>query len=98
MTFEMITTTSPTLTAGAFDTVFGNHEKVISAIAAVNEGYGAVGDGKIFQTSCTISGLTVTTTILMADLEQATDANRDWEVATTTELDLKTVTILVDAI
>lgn len=99
MTLAMDSKLTPTLDVnGQFTMVFGEYEKVTYAIAAVNEGYGAIGDGKIFQTSCAISGVTITITILMADLEQATDANRDWEVATSTELSGKTVTVLVDAI
>ncbi len=98
MTMEIKSTTSPTLASGAFDTVFGNHEKVISAIAMINEGFGADGDGLMFQVSISISGVTVTTTILKVDLEQATDADRDWEAALTANVASKTITIIADCI
>lgn len=96
MTLTIKSSTSPTLTTGAFNTVFGEYERVESAVAMINEGYGGVGDGLVYQLSCTISGQTVTTTILYATLTQATDANRVWAAAA--DITGKTVSIIADCI
>lgn len=98
MTLAILSTVSPTLTTGAFNTIFGDYEKVMNAIVMINEGFGASGDGLIFQTSITITGATVATTILKANLEEAVDADRDWEVAVDANLTSKTVTIIADCI
>lgn len=98
MTMQIKSTTSPTLSSGAFDTIFGEYEKVVGAIAMINEGYGADGDGLMFQISISISGVTVTTTILKVNLEEGVDADRDWENALTANLASKTVTIIADCI
>ena len=87
---------SPTLTSGAFTVTFGDYEKVKNAIAMTQEPLGAAGDGKLFCFKTANSGNTVTVTILKVDLEQATDADRDWEVATTSDLSDKTVVVIAD--
>ena len=96
MVLAMEVKTSPTLTNGAFTVDFGDYEKVKNAIAMTQEPLGAVGDGKVlcFKTEC--SGNDVTVTILKADMETATDTDRDWEYATTTDLNGKTVVVIAD--
>lgn len=97
MVLAMEVETSPTLDAnGAFTVSFGDFEKVKNSIATTQEPLGAVGDGKLFCFKTANSGNTVTVTILKVDLEQATDADRDWEVATTSDLSDKTVVVIAD--
>lgn len=96
MVLAMEVETSPTLTSGAFTVSFGDYEKVKNAIATTQEPFGAAGDGKLFCFKTECSGNDVTVTILKVDLEQATDADRDWEVATTSDLSDKTVVVIAD--
>jgi len=96
MVLAMEVKTSPTLSSGAFTVDFGDYEKVKNAIAMTQEPLGAAGDGKLFCFKTECSGNDVTVTILKVDLEQATDADRDWEVATTSDLSDKTVVVIAD--
>ena len=97
MVLAIETETSPTLDAnGAFTVSFGSYEKVKNAIATTQEPLGAIDDGKLFCFKTECSGNDVTVTILKADMETATDADRDWEVATTSDLDGKTVVVIAD--
>lgn len=88
----------PSLTAGAFTVTFGDYEKVVSCMAFINEPLGAVGDGKIYSVKATKATNVVTVTILKADLEQSTDADRDWEVAVDGDVGSTTVTVIADCI
>jgi len=96
MVLAIETETSPTLSSGAFTVTFGDYEKVNNAIAMTQEPLGTAGDGKLFCFKTECSGNEVTVTILKVDLEQATDADRDWEVATTSDLNGKTVVVIAD--
>ena len=96
MVLAMEVKTSPTLTNGSFTVTFGEFEKVKNSIAMTQEPLGAAGNGKLFCFKTANSGNQVTVTILKVDLEQATDADRDWENAVTDDLDSKTVVVIAD--
>jgi len=96
MVLAMEVEESPTLSSGAFTVTFGDYEKVKNSIAMTQEPLGTVGDGKLLCFKTANSGNQVTVTIMKVDLEQATDADRDWEYATTTDLNNKTVVVIAD--
>jgi len=96
MVLAMEVKTSPTLDSGAFTVTFGEFEKVKNSIAMTQEPLGAAGNGKLFCFKTANSGNQVTVTILKVDLEQATDSDRDWENATTSDLNGKTVVVIAD--
>ena len=88
----------PTLDAGVFTVTFGDYEKVVSCMAFINEPLGAIANGKIYDVKATKATNIVTVTILKADLEEAADANRDWEVAVSNDVTTTTVTVVADCL
>ena len=87
------TQAAPTLTAGAFDMVFGEFQKVDAAVAFTD--LPATG-GPSFQCKTAVSGNTVTVTIYKVALTEATDASRVYAAAVTADLAGKTVTVIAN--
>lgn len=89
MTLNLISTTAPTLVSGAFDTVFGEYEKVSYAQVMFDN---PETSDYVFKAVVTISGHTVTTTVKKVRLS----ATNTWGVAVTGDFTAKTFVVLAD--
>jgi len=91
MTLAIISTTSPTLATGAFDTVFGDYEKVMYAhVMFDNPGI----SDYVFGAVVTISGVTVTVTVKKAQIS----ATNTWGAADTADVSGETFVVVADCI
>lgn len=89
------TETSPTLVSGVFTKTFGEFEKIISAKAVVDTP-AAAASGQLLVVTTSVSGVTVTVTVLKVALTEATDGDRVFAVATTSDVSGLIFTITVD--
>ena len=87
--------TSPTLTAGVFTKTFGEFEKVNRAVCVLDTPAAAAA-GQLLVVTTSVSGVTVTVTVLKVALTEADDASRVFAVATTGDVSGLTFIITVD--
>lgn len=91
MTLSLIATTSPTLSTGAFDTVFGEYEKVVYAQVMFDNP--EISD-YVLGTTVSISGVTVTVTVKKVQLSAA----NTWGAADTADVSGETFVVVADCI
>jgi len=92
MVLAMEVEESPTLSSGAFTVTFGDYEKVKNAVAMIQEPAGTTSNDDLFCFKTSISGNTVTVTVLKIDIT----GSSNWANATTSDLDDKTVVVIAD--
>ena len=89
------TETSPTLVAGAFTKTFGEVEKVNRAVCVLDTP-AAAASGQLLVVTTSVSGVTVTVTVLKVDLTEAADGSRVFANADTADVAGLIFTIIAD--